>query len=59
LTHVPLQLLVPDAQLTWHVLPTHTWPALHVSPHPPQLVRSFCRSRHTPPQFVSPVPQLT
>jgi hypothetical protein len=28
-------------------------------PHPPQFSRSVVRSRHTPAQFVSPLPQLT
>ena len=40
------------------VLPWQIWPAPHVVPHPPQLSRSFVVSRHTPPQFVRPVPQL-
>jgi hypothetical protein len=42
-----------------HALALHTCPAAHMRAHEPQLFTSTVRSRHVPPQFVSPVAQLS
>jgi hypothetical protein len=52
LTQAPEQLVSPDWQLTWQVLPLHTWPAAQTWPQKPQLLKSVVRSRQELLQFV-------
>jgi len=50
LTHCPEQLVVPTGHL--QAPPWQDDPPVQVTPHPPQLLLSFCGSTHEPPQSV-------
>ncbi len=59
LMQLPPQSSVPGGQTRLHALDTQLRPAPQVTPHPPQLLESTRRSRHTPAQLVRPLAQLT